>query len=128
MRIALSYLDDEGEEVSAKFPARHAVCGDCEGHGCVLNPTMRAHAYTGEEFEEAFHDEEDRAQYLTHGGIYDVLCSTCRGKRVVPAVDESRLSAEQRYRYALCLAYASELELWRADDRRTARMERGERW
>lgn len=103
--------DDEGNETEISLPGKHAVCGNCEGHGSHLRPGMREHAYTREEFDEAFHDEEDRAAYFERGGVYDVTCETCGGRRVVVVADEARCSA----------AELAELERWRQQDERRRR-------
>lgn len=96
---AFTDYTDDGDEVEVHLPVKMEVCGDCEGFGSVLNPSMRSHAYTQEEFDEAFSDE-DREQYFTRGGIYDVQCPTCHGRNVVPEVDEDRLTAKQKVIYA----------------------------
>lgn len=82
-----------------ELPAKMEVCDDCEGHGFVLNPSMREHAYSMEEFNETFHDEEDREQYFKRGGIYDIQCPTCNGKNVVPVVDESLIPSNKQEQY-----------------------------
>ncbi len=78
--------EDEESEAEHELPAKKEVCHDCNGHGMVLNESMRYHAYTSEEFMEEF-DEEDREQYFTRGGIYDVQCLTCKGANVVSVID-----------------------------------------
>lgn len=93
--------NEDGEtidEVVYTFPAKNEVCWDCEGHGYVLTPGMRDYAYTSS--DEEMHDPEFREEYFKRGGIYDVQCPTCKGRNVVPAVDESRLSDEQKKQYA----------------------------
>lgn len=127
LKTTLTYLDDEGDEVLVTFPARYEVCGDCEGHGYVLNESMRGYAYTREEFEETFSDPDDRAQYFTRGGIYDVPCPTCSARRVVAVVDEARLNGAAIETHKRCIAYESELARSRAEDLRTMRLESGGR-
>ena len=100
MRIKLSYHgfdeDDNEVEFSEEFPAIHEVCHRCEGHGSILNPSIGHHAYTREEFNEAF-DDEGREQYFTRGGMYDIQCPTCKGKRVIIVRDKSfPLNEEQK--------------------------------
>lgn len=95
--IEFTETDDEtGDEVVHELPAKMEVCDDCEGHGTHLAPGMRFHAYTSEEFYEEF-DDEDREQYFTRGGIYDVTCGTCKGKNVIAVVDDDAChTAEQK--------------------------------
>ncbi len=89
--------DDENDDLEreATFPARKVVCDDCQGEGYVLNPSMRDHAYSSEDFDHEF-DEEMQEQYFKRGGIYDVICPTCRGANVVSVIDEDRLTPAQK--------------------------------
>ena len=96
--IAITYTDEDGEEVSVDLPSRKVVCPACKGEGSLLHPSMRGHAYTQEEFAEAF-SEEEAAEYTRRGGRYDVQCEQCRGKNVVDEVAEDRLTVEQREHY-----------------------------
>jgi hypothetical protein len=83
---------EEGDtEVAHQLPAKREVCPRCDGQGTHLNPNIGNHAYTPEEFEEAFHDEEDREQYFTRGGIYDVPCERCNREKVVDMVNTEEL-------------------------------------
>lgn len=100
LAVFLTCEADDGTEEELELPAKHAVCRKCEGHGTHLRDGMREHAYTREEFEEAFHDEEDRAEYFKRGGIYDVQCTECSGLRVVVAVDRARAKSDLGYRRA----------------------------
>jgi hypothetical protein len=93
--ITLLYENEDNEEITAELPAKMRVCSDCDGIGWVLNESMRHYAYSPEEFMNDF-DDEERAQYQTRGGIYDVRCPTCQGKNVEPIVDESQLTDEQK--------------------------------
>lgn len=88
MKIEFVYEDDGGNEIEASLPAKHEVCGRCEGYGTHLTPSIGEHAYSMEEFHEAFSDDEDREAYFQRGGKYDVVCEDCNGKRVVLVVDE----------------------------------------
>lgn len=127
MFIERSYWDPEAEDdIKVMLPACFEVCDDCEGHGTVLNATMRGHGYTTQEFNEAF-DDEDREQYFRRGGKYDVVCPTCVGNRVVPAVDEANLTVAQRAEYEQVQMTESLRARARDEDERTMRAERGER-
>jgi hypothetical protein len=77
------------DEVEHELPAVFAVCPRCDGHGTHLTPSIGNYAYSSEEFEEAFHDDEDREAYFKRGGKYDVECERCHGKNVVPVVDRA---------------------------------------
>lgn len=89
--------DDENDDLKreATFPAKRVVCHECEGESYVLNPSMRNHAYSAEDFDHEF-DEEMQEQYFKRGGIYDVICPTCRGANVISIIDEDRLTPAQK--------------------------------
>jgi hypothetical protein len=95
MKITVTYPSD-CEEITVELPARHEVCPRCEGYGNHLNPSIGEHAYSTEEFNEAFPEEEDRREYFRHGGIYDVTCASCGGNRVVKVIDDGACTAEER--------------------------------
>lgn len=78
------------------------VCERCEGHGTHLHPDIGEHAYTMEEFNESF-DDEEREQYFKHGGMYDVPCVECKGARVVLVPDVAFLECTTRGRRLLAL-------------------------
>jgi predicted methyltransferase len=93
MKIEFTTENDQGEEITRELPARNVVCPGCDGHGTHLNRNIGEHAYTAEEFRESF-DEEEAREYFTRGGIYDVTCETCGGRRVVPVVDRDAADPE----------------------------------
>lgn len=80
-------------------PSHKEVCGDCNGHGTVLNPSMRYHAYTAEDLRDW--SEEEKEQYFMRGGIYDVTCPTCRGRNVVDAINRGDIRKGTPEHYAL---------------------------
>lgn len=95
-----------------ELPMHRIVCTDCKGEGHVLNESMRHHAYSSEEFQEAFGDEMDELDYECHsdcegdckcpppkleyfkrGGIYDVPCPTCKTRNVIDVVDTETMES-----------------------------------
>lgn len=104
-------IDDE--EVEHSLPSKKEVCSDCNGEGYVLCEGMRGHAYSMEEFNEAF-DEEDRAAYFQRGGKYDVVCTTCNGNNVVDVIDEENLNTSQKEIYNI---YSKQEEQRAAEER-----------
>lgn len=120
--ITLTYLDDDGDEIELDLPSYMDVCGDCHGHGTVMNESMRNHAYSSEEFAEAFPEDEDKEQYFKRGGIYDHTCPTCHGKNVVPVVNEEVLTSEQKADYEAYLKYNHEVARYEAEDRHEREM------
>jgi hypothetical protein len=123
--IVLKWYDEEGEEVEHTFPAKNEVCHRCEGYGTHLTPSIGNHAYSMEEFNESFDDEEDRAAYFQRGGKYDVQCEECHGNKVLPVVDEARLSDEQKKLYAEWEESEEERARSDAEDRQTRYYESG---
>ena len=121
--IDVIYYDDE-EEVTLTLPAKMVVCSDCRGCGTVLCEGMRGHAYSQEEFEEAFFDEEDREAYCKRGGKYDVTCPTCDGKNVVPVIDTICIPSHLKASYKKYVAYKRESDQDEAEYQSICRMER----
>lgn len=108
MTVTFIHETSGGVEHEHALPAKMAVCERCEGHGTHLHPDIGGHAFTVDEFNETFHDDEDRAQYFRRGGIYDVPCEACGGQRVVPVVDEDAANRTTRGRRLLALYNAVE--------------------
>lgn len=78
----------ENVDVEHEIPAKNAVCSRCEGEGRHLHPAIGSYAYTRDEFEEAFSDDEQREAYFAGGhGMYGVACEVCNGAKVVPVPD-----------------------------------------
>jgi hypothetical protein len=121
--LYLVHYDDEGDEHVLEMPAVWVVCPDCEGHGSVLNPSMRHHAYTEEEFRHFSADE--RHAYFTRGGMYDVQCPTCRGRTTVKVVKEDALTETQRAAYKAHQKREAEAAADARADAFTRRMESG---
>jgi len=93
----VTYFDCETEEeVCVALPHKNEVCPKCEGYGTHLTESIGNHAYSSEEFEEAFPEDEDKEQYFRRGGIYDVQCTRCGGKRVVLVVDEEACTTPEQ--------------------------------
>jgi len=117
--------DGDEVEVEIKLPITMEVCSDCEGHGSVLNASMRHHAYTQEEFNETFWDPEDREAYMTPGSHYHVTCPTCHGKNVVAVVDEPNLTEKQKTVWEMLRKMEEDAAREDAADAHTRRMESG---
>lgn len=122
--ITITILNDDDLEEEHDLPSKNEVCDECGGDGFVLCEGMRGVAYSREEFEQEF-DEEDQAHYFTRGGKYDQVCPHCKGKNVVPIVDESKLNAEQKVLFERWNEQEEQKARWDAEDRATMRMESG---
>ena len=97
-------LYDEDCEFEFEFPSVKEVCPECDGEGYVLCEGMRGYAYSEEEFNDVFHDEEDRQHYFKRGGKYDVVCNVCHGKNVIDVINTNALvSDEQKKNYKIYL-------------------------
>lgn len=123
-QITVTLYNDDGEEQQVTFPAKNEVCLECEGEGYVLREGMRG-AYTAEEFNEAFSDEEDREAYFTRGGKYDEICPCCKGRNVVLVPNVEHMTAEQKAQFTAWEAQQERLAREAEEDRRTYRMESG---
>lgn len=119
-----TWYNEEGEEVSHIFPVTNEVCDRCEGYGTHLNPSIGNHGYSMEEFRESF-DEEEAAEYFRRGGRYDVQCEECHGAKVVPVVDEKKLTPEQKKLFEEYCESEEESARMDAEDRHTRWMEDG---
>lgn len=77
--------DEDGDDIP--LPHTFEVCPQCRGHG-----TSSAHlgSFTQSEWDEQ--GPEFQEDYMR--GFYDRQCDVCDGERVVPVVDESRMSPE----------------------------------
>lgn len=122
--IELTWTNDEGEEITHQFPGINEVCHRCEGYGSHLTPSIGNHAYSMEEFNESF-DEDEAQQYFTRGGMYDVTCEVCNGDRVVQEINEKLLSPEDKILYDQYQKYKENVDRYDAEDRATYRMESG---
>jgi len=119
-------VDSADEDYEVEFPSKMEVCDECGGHGTVLIEGLRGHAFSREEFEDTFDDDEDRAAYFQRGGKYDVSCPSCKGKNVVEVVDEEKLTPELKVQYQVFLDQEEERAAMDRADRRTMRMECGQ--
>lgn len=94
MTLTITIEDEEGDELEVEFPAKYEVCGVCRGKATHVNPAIDDNGITGAEMAE-WHDDEREAYF---SGAYDVPCYGCRGKRVVPTLDEGRCTETQKAR------------------------------
>jgi RecJ-like exonuclease len=119
LMIELKYVDGDGDEVVISVPSHNVVCDECDGEGFVLAPGMREHAYSQEEFNESFSDDEDRAAYFQRGGKYDVTCPCCKGKNVVKVPDVDKMSGDVKAQYIAYCEYREEKarfdSMWNAE-------------
>jgi hypothetical protein len=122
--IEITIENDDGDEEVHELPSKFEVCGTCEGHGTHLHPAIGQHAYSTEEFDREF-DEDERREYFKRGGMYDVQCEECKGLRVVPVVDEARLDKEDHAVYATWQKQQAQRAQWDREDALTRRMESG---
>jgi hypothetical protein len=125
MAIKITIYNDDGNETEHELPSKMEVCYDCEGHGTVMNASMRNHAYSAEEFNESFDDEEDRHAYFHRGGKYDVQCPTCKGANVIAIIDRVSCDNDPILKDLLVQwdKQEEEAESYRAESRAEQRME-----
>lgn len=75
------------DQIEANFPAVFKVCPRCEGTGTHTNPNIDGNGITQSELSEILHDDPDFLDDYV-GGVYDITCQECKGKRVVERVDD----------------------------------------
>lgn len=124
--MELTWTDEEGNETTHTFPSENFVCDRCEGFGTILNPSIGEHAYSMEEFNESF-DEDQRQEYFRRGGMYDITCIVCNGNRVVAGVAEGLLTDEEKVLFEEYEKYQDRQARYDADDAATYRAENGYR-
>ena len=89
------------EEVSIEMK----VCDVCEGRGSYVNPSIDAHGISGHEFDE---DPDFAESYFQ--GVYDVTCSLCGGKNVVPYPTDPKIQEQVEAWFEEQSYYRSECE------------------
>lgn len=92
MQMTVVLEDDDGNEFEVQFPIEFVVCGTCDGKGSHVDPNIDSNGITGDEWNEWDYDERER--YMSGG--YDVTCYECNGDRVVPEINEKKLTEEQK--------------------------------
>ena len=74
------------EHYGQVMPIRLVVCGVCDGRGEYVNPSIDSTGITGDEMAEL--GDDFREEYVA--GLYNVGCTLCAGKRVVPSPTEGQ--------------------------------------
>ena len=89
----LTYYDDDEEECAETFTFRvcYRVCGLCNGKGSTVSAGIDCGGLSDQDMWE---DPDFARDYF--GGAYDVSCPGCNGKRIVPAINESNLTDDQK--------------------------------
>lgn len=81
--VEVSYITEDGDEITVDLPAKYDVCPTCNGKGKHVNPSIDAGGLSQDDFYE---DPDFEEAYRS--GRYDVFCYECKGVRVVPVIDE----------------------------------------
>src|SRR5580765_6758371 len=89
MQGTFTFEDADGTETEHVVHLRFDVCETCQGRGAHVNPGVDSHGLTAADFAE---DPDFAEDYCA--GAYDVPCAECKGRRVVPVVDEATTNAE----------------------------------
>ena len=90
-RIIFILEDNECCEEELAFPIIFEICPTCQGRGSHAH-AIDGNGITSSEWAE-WHDDE-KSTYLSGG--YDRTCEGCSGGKVVPVVDESTLTEQQK--------------------------------
>ena len=88
----ITHWGDDDEEVTETFTfnVHFEVCDLCHGKGTMVNPSIDAGGLCYDDFDDPYFEED------YHGGFYDVPCSQCNGKRVVPVISKHSLTDDQK--------------------------------
>lgn len=120
-KLTVTVEDPEtGDEIEVAIPARFEVCDRCEGRGTHVNPAVDGNGLSQEDFDG---DPDLRENYF--GGMYDVSCEDCGGKRVVLVPDEKNADSETKKLIEAHHNRQREAAEWAAADSYTRRMENG---
>ena len=87
------YDNGDCDEERLIVPAKFEVCGQCQGNGTHVNPSIDGHGLTREDFDA---DPDFEEQYFS--GVFDVRCYECKGERVVKVPNWDAMTEEQRER------------------------------
>ncbi len=80
---------ENGKEI--QLPTCWAVCDRCHGEGKHSNPAIDGNGITASEMAEMCYEDESFAENY-FGGVYDVTCHQCDGKRVMKVVNLGAMS------------------------------------
>lgn len=83
------HLYEDGDEILVEVPVVMEVCDTCDGRGKHVNPSIDCNGLSAEDFAE---DPDLAEMYM--GGVYDVPCYGCGGKRVIPVIDRENVPAD----------------------------------
>lgn len=86
------------DDADVSLPAKYEVCDCCEGHGKIVNPSIDGNGITQSEMAEILYDDPDFLDNYM-GGMYDVSCPECKGKRLVQVVDYDNLDEDDKKMY-----------------------------
>ena len=87
-RILVDKETDDGVDCASHWvPFSWDVCPTCDGKGTHVNPSIDAGGLSHDHFDE---DPDFMDDYM--GGVYDVACYECGGRRVVPFISPERLA------------------------------------
>lgn len=117
MREQKSFVDNEGCE--HYLDTKYIVCPYCDGEGSYVNPGIEhdGGGFTASEWQEACYEDPDFADDY-FGGVYNIPCEKCHGKRVVLDVDEDAIDPELLDKYHQYLREESYFAAERESERR----------
>lgn len=91
-------INDDGFEVRLKLPAQYVVCHRCRGTGTHVNEAIDGNGITQSDRED-WADDDFMENYMA--GAYDVVCTVCKGERVVLEIDRDACKRNAQYAEAL---------------------------
>lgn len=91
MNLLVEVVNKDYEKEKMLMPAHYEVCPRCNGEGKHSNPSLDNNGFS----DEIRADDPEFFEEYMRGG-YDILCTECHGKRVVPVVDVSACTYAQK--------------------------------
>ena len=120
-KATVTIITTDGDELV--LPAVFQVCPRCHGEGSHINPSVDGNGLTSDDFAE---DPDFAEEYMR--GSYDVPCEECAAARVVPIVDPTALTSEQRAEWEAAQVADAEYQRDAASERWLRMAECGERF
>lgn len=87
------YLQNEERTLDERIK-----CERCDGHGTIANPAFDGMSVSSMQEENGYEEtEEFLREYTKRGGIYDVICPSCKGAKVITERRRREFQEELEY-------------------------------
>lgn len=107
--MEIFFVDDWGDEVSLDVKPKKEVCPECDGEGSHIHNAFRYDSFSPYDADREGVDFHETVKDMV-SGRYDVVCSECKGLRVVDVPDLSCLTESELKSYQETLRINAECE------------------